>query len=137
MLYCIKVTSIVKMISLLHHYLKLFLVFVFAFYGIHSMYKIFFVWIFQVNIFRDSSCCPLKLNNGLLYKFDHYEDDFTDLTDDYGCMTGKEHNLVLVSFHQKVSSLRLCLCSAKPRTWGYWCGVLLQREWWLSVSMYW
>ena len=37
-----KVTSIAKMISLLHHYLKLFLIFVFAVYGIHSMYNFFF-----------------------------------------------------------------------------------------------
>ena len=28
------------------------------------------------------------MNNGLIYKFDHYEDDFSDLTFEYGCMTG-------------------------------------------------
>lgn len=33
-----KVTSLVKMFSLSHHYLKLFLLFICAAYGIHSMY---------------------------------------------------------------------------------------------------
>ena len=28
------------------------------------------------------------MNNGLIYKFDHYEDDFSDLTFEYGCRTG-------------------------------------------------
>ena len=38
-----KVTSLVKMLSLSHHYLKLFLLFICAAYGIHSMYKSLFL----------------------------------------------------------------------------------------------
>ena len=48
----------------------------------------FLLWIHQYNIFSNSACCPLKVNNGLIYKFDHYEDDFSDLTFEYGCRTG-------------------------------------------------
>ena len=59
--------------------------------------NLFFLWIYQQNIFRNTACCPLKKNNGLLYKFDHYEDDFADLTEDYGCMTGS--NIILFLFH--------------------------------------
>ena len=38
------------------------------------------------------------MNNGLIYKFDHYEDDFSDLTFEYGCMTG---NTMFLFYVQK------------------------------------
>ena len=76
-----------------------------------------FVYIYQQTIFRNSACCPLKVNNGILYKFDHYENDFSDLTSEYGCMTGNIF-LFLFQFTER-QALRLCLCTSKARTRGY------------------
>ena len=118
------VISLVEMFFLSHHHLKLFIIFGCAAYGIHAMYKYFFLWIHQFDIFRNSACCPLKMNNGLIYKFDHYEDDFSDLNFEYGCRTGNIYN-VFNLFRLKISHWRLCLCSAKARTRGYWYWVLL------------
>ena len=67
-------------------------------------------------MFRNS-CCRVKRNNDSIYVLDYFEEDYSELTSEYGCQTGQILPPVFKEeFIKSFVYCRMCVCFAKSRS---------------------